>query len=200
MSTFGVLAIKGDHSDNYSEILKELDYIDLNEDISFDNWDAFNQYFSDNFTKLTDEESLWKVFWTQNEWTIMFDPDLVDLFHTEDLSVKFNSEIYSFIIQTNSSTYRFSKTFNGNQVREFVVQENEIATNIGLSLKEEKGINMSETFDDEEIYELARKFNIEIDPELIQAKILLKNFDVESTNKTDDNKNEAGNTPWWKFW
>ena len=67
MSTFGVMAIKGDHSNRFSTILKSLNYHDLNNDIHFDNWAEFENYYNDNFKRLTNSKLLWKVFWLDDD-------------------------------------------------------------------------------------------------------------------------------------
>lgn len=201
MSTFGVLAIKGDHLAGLSDLLLDLGYNDLNEDKLFDTWVQFENFYEENFQDMSSGQKLWKVFWVENNWTIMYDPELVDLFGLESLSYTFNREVLTFFAQTTSSTYGFSKYTNSQMIREFVVQDNQISSDIGPKIRGESKIKIDQSLEFDELIDLAKCYNIEINPETLNAKFILKFIEV-SDDKPNNNENiqTEKKSSWWKFW
>jgi len=163
----GIIAIKGDHLKRAEEIFKIFNYVDLKKDTAYHSWDQASEYLFENYFDLANKEIALRAIWTDNDWTMICDPELVD--PTEDaklenLSEFLNTEIWTFIVQTSSESYSFTK-FDGRKVRSFFVSNGKVLENSGNSLPQEKGFNINEKFCIGEISAISKSLDININPE-----------------------------------
>ncbi len=163
----GIIAIKGDHLNRAEEIFRIFNYIDLKKDKSYHSWDQASEYLFENYFDLANKEIALRGIWTDNGWTLICDPELID--PTEDsklekLSQLLKTEIWTFIIQTISETYSFTK-FDETKVRSFFVSNGKVLENSGYTLPQEKGFNINEKFCIGEVSAISKILDVNINPE-----------------------------------
>lgn len=200
--TNSFIAIKGNYLNDLKEILNSFRYIDLNENKLFDNFDNANNYLSDNYFKIAKSSKALRGFWYDNNWTIISDPELVDVLEKKaliEISKLLNTEIWTFIIQTNSNTFGFAKYYK-KKVRQFTISDNAIIQNYGTPISEE--VNFNQNFFADDIKILANKLGIDIDGKLSTTFILKElGYNDELNNELASFKNKNMTLkPWWKFW
>lgn len=137
-----IIAIKGNYIDKLDKVADKFDYM---ED------DNIINEFSEN-AKL------------ENGWTIIVDEEMVfvedDLL--SELSEELETEIFTFTIQSTSATYGFS-SFNKGKNRIFLVQDGEIIENLGDKMEVEMNLNIDENASIEDILNIAKSFEIELE-------------------------------------
>ena len=206
--TNSFIAIKGNHFDRADEIFSLFKYIDTKQDKQFDDWQTFNDYLFDNYFELANNEVAIRGIWTDNGWTIIHDPEMVD---TVDeiallqLSRVLNTDIITFIIQTTSNSFGFT-VYNDTIKRHFFVSDGEITDNLYDSLEQENGLNINENIFSDDILKLAEKFGIDLEGKnklrytvkqlayIDEMKSELEQFKQQQRQTTKSEK------PWWKFW
>jgi hypothetical protein len=206
--TNSFIAIKGNFFDKADEIFKTFKYIDTNQDKQFNDWQEFNDYLFDNYFELANKETAIRGIWTDNGWTIINDPEMVDTVDDEALirlSRILDTDIITFLIQTTSNSFGFT-VYNKIIKRQFFVSDGEVTDNLDYPLEQENGLNINENIFSDDILKLAGKFGIDLEGKnkLIytvkqlayndEMKKELEQFKQQKQETTDDTK------PWWKFW
>jgi hypothetical protein len=203
------IEIKGNHLDKVANIFECFKYNDLDQDKTFDNAEKFNKYLFDNYFELANREISLRGIWLDNGWTIISDPEMVDTVDDEaliKLSIKLQSDVLTFIIETTSGSFGFAK-FNKIKERYFFSTDGEVSDNIGLTSTEEQGLNLNEKVFVDDILKLANNFGIDLEGKKSKCFIVkqlgynnemkkeLEQFKQVQTNQTTDTKK-----PWWKIW
>lgn len=206
--TNSYIAIKGNFLDKTDKIFQSFKYIDTKQDKQFDDWQTFNDYLYDNYFELTNKEIAIRGIWTDNSWTIINDPEMVDSIEEESLtqlSRTLNADIITFIIQTTSNSFGFT-VYNDTIKRHFFVSDGEITDNLYDPLEQESGLNINENIFSDDILKLAKKIGIDLEGKNRQTyivkqlaysdemKVELEQF-IQQQNQTNNT-----NKPWWKFW
>src|SRR5690554_5163662 len=163
--TNSFIAIKGKHFDRADEIFSVFKYIDTKQDKQFDDWQTFNEYLFDNYFEFANNEVAIRGIWTDNGWTIIHDPEMVDTVDEMaliQLSRVLNTDIITFIIQTTSNSFGFT-VYNDTIKRHFFVSDGEITDNLYDPLPQENGLNINENIFSDDILKLAEKFEIDLE-------------------------------------
>ena len=207
--TNSIIAIKGNHLDKVSSIFATFNYIDNKADKQFDSVDNAVAYLSDNYFSFADKNIAIRGIWECNGWTLIHDPEMVDAADDnvmESLAKNINSDIYSFLIQTTSGTFGFTK-FNPSLTRQFLSSEGNIAQNDGEPIAEESGLNINGKIFIDDIIKLANKLGIDIEgktpttvivKELGYNEILKKQ--LEQFAQKPNQKLVDTQKPLWKIW
>lgn len=206
--TNSFIAIKGNFFNKADEIFETFKYVDTNQDKQFDDWQEFNDYLFDNYFELANKETAIRGIWTDNGWTIINDPEMVDTVDDEALirlSRILDTDIITFLIQTTSNSFGFT-VYNKIIKRQFFVSGGEVTDNLDYPLEQENGLNINENIFSDDILKLAGKFGIDLEgknkltytvKQLAyndEMKKELEQFKQQKQETIDDNK------PWWKFW
>lgn len=138
-----IIAIKGNYIDKLDKVADIFDYME-----------------DDN---IIDEFSQNAKF--ENGWTIIVDEEMVFVVEDDllaELSEELETEIFTFTIQSTSATYGFSR-FNEGKNRIFLVQDGELIENLGDKMAVEMSINIDENASIEDILNIAKAFEIELE-------------------------------------
>src|SRR5688500_15537269 len=106
------IAIKGNHIEEANEVFEAFGYVDLYRDKTFSNWDKTASFISKDGTTLAKKGILLRPVWFIKDWTLFFDQDMTDIIKDEAfeaISKKFNSIVFTFLFQTTSGSYSFTK-------------------------------------------------------------------------------------------
>ncbi len=206
--TNSFIAIKGNFFDKAGEIFTTFKYVDTKQDIQFDDWHTFNNYLSDNYFELANKEIAIRGIWTDNSWTMLSDPEMVDTVEEESLiqlSRILNTDIITFMIQTTSNSFGFT-VYNDTIKRTFFVSGGEVIDNLFDPLEQEKGLNINKNIFSDDILKLAEKLGIDLEGRIKKTytvkklvysdemKSELKQFKQQQSQRTANKK------PWWKIW
>lgn len=206
--TNGFIAIKGNLFDKADEIFQSFKYIDTKHDKLFDDWQAFNDYLYDNYFELTNQEVAIRGIWTDNSWTIINDPEMVDTVDEMallELSRILNTDIITFIIQTTSNSFGFT-VYNSTIKRHFFVSDGEITDNLHHQLEQENGLNINENIFSDDILKLAYKLGIDLEGKSnLTYTVKQLAYSDEMKSQLEQFKQQQMQTtkseqPWWKFW
>jgi hypothetical protein len=206
--TNSFIAIKGDFFDKADEIFKTFKYIDSAQDKQFDDWEEFNDYLYDHYFELANQEIAIRGIWTDNGWTIINDPEMVDTVDEEaliQLSRILDTDVITFLIQTTSNSFGFT-LYHDVIKRHFFVSEGVVTDNLNSPLEEEKGLNINEHIFSDDILNLAGKLGIDLEGRsklTYTVKQLAYNEEMKSDLKQFMQKKQetiVNNKPWWKFW
>lgn len=206
--TNSFIAIKGNHLDRADEIFSLFKYIDTKQDKQFDNWQTYNAYLFDNYFNFANNEVSIRGIWTDNGWTIIHDPEIVDTIEEEallQLSRILNTDIVTFIIQTTLNSFGFT-VYNDTIKRNFFVSDSEIINNLYEPLEQENGLNINENIFSDDILKLAKKLGIDLE---VKTK---RTYTVKQLTYSNEMENElehfrqqqsqidTNKKPWWKLW
>ena len=206
--TNSFIAIKGNFFDKANEIFEIFKYVDTNQDKQFNDWQEFNDYLFDNYFELANKETAIRGIWSDNGWTIINDPEMVDTADDEALirlSRVLDTDIITFLIQTTSNSFGFT-VYNDTIKRQFFVSDGEVTDNSDFPLEQENSLNINENIFSDDILKLAGKFGIDLEgknkltytvKQLAyndEMKKELEQFKQQKQETIDDSK------PWWKFW
>ncbi|GGH27368.1 hypothetical protein FAZ19_18915 [Sphingobacterium alkalisoli] len=206
--TNSFIAIKGNHFDRAGEIFSVFKYIDLKQDKQFDDWQTFNEYLFDNYFEFANNEVVIRGIWTDNGWTIIHDPEMVDTVEEEallQLSRILDTDIVTFIIQTTSNSFGFT-VYNDTIKRHFFVSDGEITDNLYQPLEQENGLNINENIFSDDILKLAEKLGIDLEAKIKRTysiKQLAYGDEMKSELEHFRQQQNQANTdkkPWWKLW
>lgn len=204
--SIGVIAIKGNHLDKTDKLFSTFDYIDNNESKSYSTWTEAQNFLDSNYFEYTHKDIALRGIWEDNGWTIIYDPEMVDLLESEKLesiSKITSADIWTILIQTTSGSFSFSK-FAPARVRHFFVGDGQIAENEGTPLPEEKGLNINENIFVDDLESLTKTLGFKIHPDKTgnyivkhlhynnQMKEQLAKFKQQTKIKS------VGDKPWWK--
>ena len=216
--SIGLIAIKGNHLDKTDRLFSTFDYIDNGESKTYTTWDEAGKFLDDNYFDYANRDIALRGIWVDNGWTIIYDPEMVDLLESEKIetiSKTINADIWTILIQTTSGSFSFSK-FAPSRQRHFLVVDGQIAENEGTPLPEEKGLNMNEKIFGDDLESLAKTLGFKIQPETTgdyivkylsyndQMKAQLAQFKPTTKEKpalskpTEDKS--TNDKPWWKVW
>jgi len=207
--TIAVIAIKGDQIDQQNTIFQPFNYIDLKEDITYDNIDGAIKYLFDKYVSLSERDiALWAQ-WAIDGWTIFYDPEMVNLLEEDALlalSTTLNTEVFTFIIQSTSSSFGFAK-YSTIKERQFMSVDGSITDDLGAPLPEESDLNINEHVFINDILNLADKLGIDIQGKKENTYIvkqlgyneILKDK-LAAYKQTKPQKGQPSIKPWWKFW
>ena len=170
-----IIGIKGNHLNRLNEIFETFNYIDLNNDKRFDSLDELENYLFKNYFDYANRKIALRGIWTDNDWTIICDPEMVDSTDNamESLSQKLNSEVLTFFIHSASGSFGFAK-YKQIKERNFFSTDGIVAVNIGTPLKEEQDLNINERIFTDDILKLANKLGIDLDAKKTKATFLVK--------------------------
>lgn len=205
--TQSFIAIRGNHLDKASEIFETFKYQDTHQDQQFDNWQKLNDFLFDNYFELAKDEIALRGLWSDNDWTIIHDPEMVDTVEELallELSRKFKTEILTFIIQTTSNSFGFT-LYNDTIKRNFLVTSGEVTDNLYQPLDEEQGLSINEETFTDDILKLAHNFGIDLEGKSDQTYIVKRlAFSDEMKTELEQFKQQTQTTenkkPWWKVW
>ncbi|MFT3822865.1 MAG: hypothetical protein QM731_03050 [Chitinophagaceae bacterium] len=207
--TNSFIAIRGNHPGKAIEIFGTFNYSDTNGDKQFNNWQAFNDYLSDNYFEFAGKEIAIRGIWSGNGWTIISDPEMTDAIEEEallELSNKLNTDVITFIIQTTSNSFGFTVYSNDNIKRHFFSSDGEITDNLNTPLPEENGLNISGSIFADDIVALANNLGIDLEGKgnsIYIVKELAYNDEMKTTPEqfTQQQPPPADKKkPWWKIW
>ena len=103
--TYNIIAIRGNHLDEISSVFECFKYTDLAKDETFDNSIDYNNYLFDNYLEFANREIALRGIWFENDWTIISDPEMTDLFKEEALLLKYYH--YQILIQYQKELQQF---------------------------------------------------------------------------------------------
>ncbi len=206
--TNSFIAIKGNFLNNADKIFQSFKYIDTNQDKQFDDWQTFNNYLYNNYFELANKKIAIRGIWTDNNWTIINDPEMVDTVDEMallQLSRILNTEIITFIIQTTSNSFGFT-VYNDTIKRHFFVSDGEITDNLYDPLEQENGLIINENIFSDDILKLAEKFGIDLEGnKKLTYTVKQLAYSDEMKSELEQFKQQQSQTtksekPWWKFW
>ncbi|HTG66221.1 MAG TPA: hypothetical protein VL859_07590 [Flavobacterium sp.] len=205
--TNSFIAIKGDFSEKTDEIFNIFKYEDTKQDKLFNDWKSFNDYLFENYFELANTEIAIRGIWTDNGWTIINDPEMIDTVEEEvlmKLSRILNTDIVTFIIQTTSNSFGFT-VYNDTIKRLFFVSDREITDNLYYPLEQENGLNINEQIFSDDILKLADKLGIDLEGKSNRTYTVKRlAYSEEMKNELEQFKQQqetsSTNKPWWKFW
>lgn len=206
--SIGVIAIRGNHLDKADKLFSTLDYIDNNESKTYSTWAEAREFLDGNYFEYANKDIALRGIWEDNGWTIIYDPEMVDLLESEKLesiSKITTADIWTILIQTTSGSFSFSK-FAPSRMRHFFAVDGQIAESEGTPLPEEKGLNINENIFADDLEALAKTIGFKIQPDTKgnyivkhlhysnQMREELAQFKQQPKTKPTENK------PWWKVW
>ncbi|WP_040626657.1 hypothetical protein [Mucilaginibacter paludis] len=207
--TNSIIAIKGSHLDKQIEIFKEFNYVDVQQDEQFDNLNDMYDYLFDNYFNFSERDVVLRGIWFDNDWTIICDPEMINVWDGPallKLSDKVKSDVMTFLIQTTSGSFGFTKCGLSGQ-RNFLSINGSVTENTGLPLPEESGLNINEQIFTDDIISLADKFGINFEKTAPQSCLAKKlNYTEELKRELTTFKSDRVKVPtqkkhtWWKFW
>lgn len=171
-----IIAIRGNHIDKTDQIFKTFKYFDLDNDKPFGNWPDAASYLFDNFLRLANDDIAIRGIWSNGTWTIICDPEMVDIMEEdmiEDLSVKFKTTVFTFLIHNTSGTYEFAK-YEEEKLRHFQLFEGVVVENEGDPLPEEAGLHINEKITEQDLISLATKLGLDLGFGDVHTKFLVK--------------------------
>lgn len=198
------IAIKGNHISNTDAVFRYFNYQDLNKDQLFQNADEFYTYITHKYFEFSEQEIILRGIWISNGWTIIADPEMVDSIDEEALSVlsgEFQVDVLTFLIQSASACYGFSK-YTPQKKRHFFVVDGTLTRSVGDPLPEEKNLPASEKITGENIIDLAINLGIDFDAKGVDKLTIKQFFYSENSNDAPPvNLNtESAKKTWWKVW
>lgn len=206
--TNSIIAIKGNHFDRAAEVFKTFGYIDLANDLNFENLEDLYTYCSSNVVSFSDRAITLRGIWLSNSWTIIFDPETIDFADDaalSEISALLDAEVFTFVIQTTSGSFGFAK-YKATKLRSFFSSGGVVDDNFGTPMIEENGLNINARVFVDEIAGLANKLGINFDDGHAQ-NITLKQLGYSEELEKELQKFEslrqsppAAAKPWWKFW
>jgi len=211
MSTsINIIALKGNHLDKATSVFETFNYVDNNNDKQFDSWDQAAGYLYDNYFEFANKEISIRGIWFDNGWTVICDPEMVDSLDDkmmETLSKKFNSDLFTFFIQSTSGSYGFFK-YAPDLRRHFFASDGQITDDQGSPLPEESGLNINEKVFVDDIIRLAGKLGVDMNPEKTKTTFIVKELAYNETMKQQlaqfsqkpKTTNSDTQKPWWKIW
>lgn len=206
--TNSFIAIRGIHLDRMREIFEIFNYKDTHQDKQFNDWQEFNDFLYDNYFELASNNLALRGIWSDNGWTIIIDPEMVDTTDEEvllELSKKLDTDIITFIIQTTSNSFGFT-LYNDSVKRKFVVSDGEVTDNLHQPLEQEKGLNINKKIFSDDILNLAENFGIDLKGNGNRTYLVKQlGYSEEMIYKLEEFKQnnkqlEKDNKPWWKIW
>lgn len=206
--TNSFIAIKGNFFDSAGEIFATFKYLDTAQDTQFNNWEKFNNYLYDNYVEFANNDTAIRGIWTDNSWTMINDPEMVDTIDEMallQLSKVLDTEMITFLIQTTSNSFGFT-VYHDTIKRHFFVSGGEIIDNLGSPFAQENGLNINANIFTDDILNLANRLGIDLEGKnklTYTVKQLVYNDEMKNELKQYKAKQQetAGNTkPWWKLW
>lgn len=203
--SIGIIAVKGDHLGKTDKIAEAFDYIDTSNDRSFSTWKPAAEFLFDNYADFANRHLAIRAMWFDNGWTLIFDPEMVDIVADEKIekvSRALNADIWTFLIQTTSGSYAFSK-FAPKQIRNFFMSDGQVIENNGAPLPEEEILNVNDRVYIDDIILLGKNLGIDLEPKNTTT-YSVKEFRYNEKMKVDfskfKNQARSENKRWWKFW
>lgn len=206
--TNSFIAIRGSHLDQSREIFETFKYQDTHQDKQFDDWQKFNEFLFDNYLQLVNKDIALRGIWSDNGWTIINDPEMVDSTEEEallELSRKLSTDIVTFLIQTTSNSFGFT-LYNDTTKTNFLVSDGEVTDNLYQPLKQEKGLNINEKTFSDDILKLAENFGIDLEgksdgtyfvKQLAYSDEMKRELEQFKQNNKQQTENKKS---WWKVW
>lgn len=160
--------------------------------------------YSDNFERAKANKGI-KGFWMDENWTYMYDPELIDPTDTEAIiksSRMLDREIHCFISEPSSGTFVYSK-YNDVKSREVFYLSNKLVDNVGNKLQEETSLDLSESISEEKLVEFSQLLGLDILGTKHKGNYIIGELDISSQMlNTDEDKIQAVDTSnkWWKLW
>lgn len=206
--THSFIAIKGNNFEKADEIFSVFQYVDTKQDKQWNDWQIFNDYLFENYFEFANNEVAIRGIWTDNGWTIIHDPEMVDtvnemaLLHLSEL---LNTEVITFISQTTSNSFGFT-VYNHTIKRQFFVSDGEITGNLYNPLEQEMGLNMNEKIFSDDILQLAKNLGIDLygkNNQTYNVKHLAYSDELKTELeqlKQQQSPTHTHKRPWWKIW
>lgn len=204
--TNSFIALKGDFLNQVDDVFGIYKYADTKTDSTFNDWDEFNNFLSENYFDYSNREIALRGIWFYNGWTIVCDPEMVDTVDEAtllELSQKLNTRIITFVIQTTSGSFGYS-VYDSYVKRCFLVIDGEVVDNEHEPLPEETGLNINKNVFIDDILQLAANFGIDISgkhSEVYTVKQLAYTEELkEELKEFSQQVNTQESKPWWKIW
>jgi len=204
--TNSFIAIEGDFLNQVDEVFGAYKYVDTKTDSTFNDWNEFNHFLSENFFDFSNREIALRGIWFCNGWTIICDPETVDAVDEAtlaELSESLKTRILAFIISETSGTFGYS-VYESSVKRSFLVADHEVVADDYSSLPEEKGLNINSNVFSNDIIRLAERFGVDISGNHAQVYTVKQLAYTEELKKELQKFSQQVNTqeskPWWKFW
>jgi hypothetical protein len=182
LTSMSIIAIEGNHSNERSLIFKFLGYAEFKKDQAFSSLDSCAAFLHENYFDYANKNIALRGFWEYNGWTIILDPEMVDMAEDTALTMisgKLNSQVLTFLIEKTSGSYAFVK-YSPSKIRSYFSADGKITENLGPPLGEENGFNFSQYISGDDILKLAGKFGIEF--EAARPSFVVKELHYEKTS------------------
>jgi hypothetical protein len=206
--TKSFIAIKGNFLNNLTKIFETFNYVDFKQDKLFNNWNELNTYLHDNYFEFTENDIALRGIWFNNGWTIISDPEMVDVLEEDKmqrLSAKLDAELITFLIQSTSGSFGFT-VYNQTIKRRFFVSNGKAVDNLFEPLKEELGLNINEYISVNDIVYLAEDLGIDLQGKSDNTFVVKQlEYNDEMKAELEQFKQQAmaqdvTKKPWWKIW
>ena len=187
-----LIAIKGNHLENTTQIFGIFGYVDRHKNKKYDKWESTADYLFTNYFDLSNKNIAIRGIWIDNGWTIICDPEMVDTIEDEkisQLSKDLKTSVLTFMVQSNSRSFWFAKYDKVKQRHIFVVG-GLVAENIGSPLPEEEGLNINENIFIDDVIKLANNFGVDFEVSNVRTTFTIKEFDYSEQlqDKSDQMK------------
>lgn len=153
------VAIEGEHLNEIPEMLTAFDY-SVTESKAVENAAELVHAFSTSAA----EDVLTKIAYTNGNWTVLVDPEMVVMHQDElaDYSQKWKARVVGIVMEGTSGSYGFRVFALGEQQRLVMAIDGAVVVNEGAPLPEEEGIDWTRVFESE-CLTLAERFGIAFD-------------------------------------
>ena len=202
---FGIVAINGNQLSRIEEILQKFEFRNYSKLDSFDKYYEMEEYLYSNYFKKSSENKGIKGFWVDENWTYLYDPELVDPTDTKALiqtSEMLDSEIHCLISEPKSGSFVYSKYYKI-RTREVFYSSNKLVDNVGTKLDKEVTVNISESLNEEKLINFSKELGLDILGTENKGQFQIGEFDLilqEPTKSKIKSYPKDKSNKWWKFW
>lgn len=188
--SYSILAIKGDYFSQSKMIFKYLGLEETGREYSFSNWlEMVDSLSQPNLRGL----------WEENGWTIIVDSELVDGLKEGAISRmanEYETNVVSLLVDDVSQAYRIAM-YQRDKQRIFDCIAGVVEMDSGTPLPEEKGLNISELIDLEDVFAFAERLGISIESQ--GEEFLIKEVRNIGSTSPPPSPKEKARKPWWRF-
>lgn len=201
---FGIVAFKGNQISRIDEIMQNFGYKNYFNIHSFDSYFEMEDFLYSNYFESAKNNKSIKGLWFDENWTYLYDPELVDPTDTEAViktSKMFDCEIHCLISEPKSGTFVYAK-YNDIKIREVFYSSNKLVDNNGFKLEEEVILDLSESLNEEELIKFSKLLGLNIFEDTKKGKFNIGEFDLNLHLLTIKSEHQPSDKSkkWWKFW
>ena len=206
--THSFIAIKGNHLHN-QELFGFFNYDDLQQDLRFTHWQQMDDFLQDNYFEYANKGITIRGIWHNKDWTIISDPETVDVWETDALAVlsaQLATTVLTFSWQTSSGTYGFSCYDKGLLKRSFLISDNVMDESLHSPLAEEANLTLDLNTTEATLQQLASNFGIQLlgdDEATYTVKQLSPDPSLQEKLNNFQSANAVSEKPakkWWRLW